>query len=193
MRRQYDRYLTPGWMVRALLKYGPVSFRDYAPNTFRIFEPCVGQGDIVRALIAAGWTDGMTNDIDPRIKASSHFDAAAPWPADQHRRYDWIVSNPPWAMPKGQPPLPVNITKEAFRHARVAVSMLLRITFLEPCKNRGLWLHKHPPDQIIVLPRYSFTGDGKSDSATACWLTWLESPTGFDRPRIVIAEDAERL
>lgn len=190
-RREHDAYYTPGWMVRALIKHGS----QYLSRTsLKIFEPCVGDGAIVHELVKAGYLSGETNDINPRIEATHHFDAAQPWPAEHHDRYDWIVTNPPFAMPKNKPPLPVNILQEALEHATEAVSLLLRVTFLEPCENRGLWLQANPPDQIIVLPRYSFTQDGKSDSATCAWMTWLKNRSldSFDLP-IVVANDAESL
>ena len=195
-RREHDAYYTPGWMVRALLKYGPFDPTAHRRNAdLRIFEPCVGDGAIVAELVKAGFLTGLTNDIDPKITASFHRDASQPWPDEW--QFDWTVSNTPWAMPKNKPPLPLEILKQALAHSRLAVSLLLRITFLEPCENRGVWLQEHPPDQIIVLPRYSFTQDGKSDSATACWFTWLGPDLAgmplYRAPHIVIAEDAERL
>jgi hypothetical protein len=193
-RRKHDAYYTPAWMVRALLRYTPIDLTPPANSQLRIFEPCVGDGAIVRELIAAGALHVRTNDIDPGVRPDFTFDAADPWPIERlGRRPHWTVSNPPWAMPKGKRPLPVLILQHALEHSLV-VSLLLRITFLEPCENRGSWLQEHPPFQIIVLPRYSFTGDGKSDSATACWMTWLR-PGSFTpaKPQIVIASDAERL
>lgn len=191
-RREHDAYYTPGWMTRALLRYGPSELVHN--KKLRIFEPCVGDGAIVREFVAAGFENGNTNDIDPKITADFHFDAAQPWPAEHRGRYDWIPSNPPWAMPKNKPPLPVNILKHALENAEYAVSLLLRITFLEPCENRGEWLQANPPDQIIVLPRYSWTQNGKSDSATGAWMTWLKNRSldSLDLP-IVIANDAESL
>jgi hypothetical protein len=50
--------------------------------------------------------------------------------------------------------------------------MLLRLSFLEPTRERGPWLAANPPDLVIVLPRISFTGDGKTDSVTCAWMIW---------------------
>ncbi len=193
-RRKHDAYYTPGWMVRALLRYVPFSLGAPENSQLKIFEPCVGDGAIVRELVAAGALPSMirTNDIDPNVQSDFSFDAADPWPRDMGKPH-WTVSNPPWAMPKNGRPLPVNILQHALEHS-IGVSLLLRITFLEPCENRGAWLQANPPFQVIVLPRYSFTQNGKSDSATAAWMTWLK-PAEFKpaKPQIVIAEDAERL
>ena len=48
--------------------------------------------------------------------------------------------------------------------------------FTEPTATRGLWLARHPYDKRITLERYSFTGTGKTDSATTDWLVWAKDP-----------------
>lgn len=79
------------------------------------------------------------------------------------------------------------ITKKANRRkldqyfspaAIVGVAMLLRLSYLEPTKDRGHWLNDHPPTQMIVLPRISFTGDGKTDSVTCAWMIWHKQGKG---------------
>jgi hypothetical protein len=50
--------------------------------------------------------------------------------------------------------------------------MLLRLSYLEPTEDRGAWLNSHPPTDLIVLPRISFTGNGKTDSVTCAWIVW---------------------
>jgi len=56
------------------------------------------------------------------------------------------------------------------------VAMLLRLSFLEPTAKvnpRGPWLAECPPSRLIVLPRCSYTGDGRTDSVTTAWMIWL--------------------
>ena len=160
----------------------------------KIVEPCVGDGAISRVVLDAGRARYVvTNDIDPTQTADSHLDATLPpfwaqfgpkfgWP-------DWTISNPPWAMPKNGPAQPLEILKHALASSRVGVALLLRITFLEPCTNRGAWLQAHPPARQIVLPRYSFRGNGATDSATACWFIWAHKP--LSGPAMVIDHDAQ--
>jgi hypothetical protein len=54
-----------------------------------------------------------------------------------------------------------------------------RLSFVEGTKTgaypRGEWLQAHPRQLQIALERYSFTGDGKSDSATTEWLVWSKA------------------
>lgn len=181
-RIERDRYLTPRWMTESLLHHVPEIHG-------RLVEPCVGDGAISRVLVGADRAEYVvTNDIDPAMPADSHHDAAAPvfWSQFGARfgRPDWVISNPPWSMPADGPALPVEILKHALATSRVGVALLLRITFLEPCRNRGAWLDAHPPSRQIVLPRYSFRGNGATDSATACWFIW--SHESLSGPPIVV-------
>jgi len=48
----------------------------------------------------------------------------------------------------------------------------LRLSYLEPCQNRAQWLADHPLTKLIVLPRISFNGSGKTDSCTTAWMIW---------------------
>ena len=75
------------------------------------------------------------------------------------------MSNPPFGAAPRIVPL-------AVEHAVAGVAMLLRLSYLEPCENRSQWLSEHPPTRLIVLPRISFTGDGRTDSVTCGWFVW---------------------
>lgn len=55
--------------------------------------------------------------------------------------------------------------------------MLLRVSFLEPCNDRAEFLAAHPP-RLFVLPRISFTGDGKTDNVTCAWYVWDKEAFG---------------
>jgi hypothetical protein len=159
-------YETPAYYVEQLLQ-------DIRPAG-RIMEPCVGDGAISRFLQADSLNHVMTNDIDPRRAADFRFDAAKPWPPVLDFDLDWVVTNPPFS-------LALPILQQALEHAS-AVALLLRISFFEPTKDgirkgvkvwgRERFLVEHPPMGLIYLPRYSFTGNGKSDSSTVCWGIW---------------------
>ena len=34
------------------------------------------------------------------------------------------------------------------------------------------------PSHVMVLPRVSFTGDGRTDNVTSCWIVWRANHTG---------------
>lgn len=162
MRREHDFYPTPSWATKELLKRIPVGGM--------VLEPCVGEHDIALPLNMDDRVLGvLTNDLDRQRTARFHEDATDPawWKA--LGPIDWVITNPPFCVADQIVPL-------AVKHARRGVAMLLRLTYLEPCEGRGAWLAKYPPNELIVLPRISFTGDGNTDSVTCAWMVWLQLP-----------------
>lgn len=185
-RRANDAYYTPAWQTRALLAHQEISGV--------VLEPCAGDfaiSDVVSEHLWRKFKDcragetassSMTvNDIHGRPPYA--IDASTPdlYKKEEHGgvgAVDWVISNPPYQMP-----LCRDIVAQAVKHARIGVAMLLRLSFLEPTAKvnpRGPWLARHPPSRILVLPRYSYTQDGKSDSCTTAWMIWLN--TGVVRP-----------
>ena len=155
MRRPLDQYFTPLSATRVLLKYQP-------NISGTILEPCVGLGDLAAPLRRLGRV--VSNDIDTSMVADFHMDAAKDEFWQAVGQPDWVVSNPPFSC--CQP-----IISGAFSVAREGVAMLLRLSYLEPCNNRAEFLSTNPPS-LIVLPRISFTGDGKTDNVTCAWFVW---------------------
>jgi len=164
--RKYQFFETPPHYIAALLS---------EVNIFgRVYEPCVGEGAISEALRKVPAVRRVhTNDIDKKRKADTALDAclSRTWidfTVHGPGTPDWAVTNPPFSDE-----LPILI--EALDHAK-NVAFLARLSFLEPTEDREGFLGENPPNQIIVLPRYSFrlNDDGKrqTDSVTCCWLVW---------------------
>lgn len=131
-----------------------------------IVDPCCGDRQILDTL-EVPLEQRIENDIDVEWKAPYQMDATQAEFWDRHvqglmgRRL--CITNPPF-----------NQAFEVLQHAYATcdlVVMLLRLTFLEPTNKRGDWLAKHPPNQIFVTPRVSFTGTGK-DTTTTIWAVW---------------------
>jgi hypothetical protein len=187
MRRERDFYETAPWQVRALLAHQPISGV--------VLEPCVGDWSIANELREVPGVTVATNDIDPERTATFHVDAsheALYRQLDIHcGGCDWVITNPPYAMP-----MCTNIVQQAVKHARVGVAMMLRISFREPTAKvnpRGPFLEQHPISRLLTLPRYSFTGNGKSDSATTEWAIWLKPDApGRDLPAILSLYNADK-
>lgn len=179
MRRENDAYYTPTWAVDILITHRPNIGR---PDQV-VVEPCVGDGAIAEPFRQRG-TMVITNDLVPTINAHVNGDAKAAhvW-RDIERvtracgrtlaAIDWTVTNPPFIDA-------MEILKRAYDFSKRGVAMFLRLSFLEPTDDRGPWLAVHPPDELIIVPRISFTGDGKTDSVTCAWMIWH---TGDTRPR----------
>lgn len=170
-RRSMDAYFTAPWQTRALLHHQPISGL--------VLECCSGDQSIAKELRAAGLTV-ITNDVDRKRKADFHYDAGACdlYAAFYHRYKqgpDWVITNPPYKMP-----LCTTIVENALNHVLRGVAMMVRISFREPTAHinpRGPFLEANPISRALTLPRYSFTGNNKSDTATTEWLIWTATPT----------------
>jgi hypothetical protein len=173
MRRPLDSYMTPEKAVMALRETLGHDFERH----HRFFEPCVGTGNIIEActkeifggpIIPKG--NWKTLDIDPSAKPDYLGDATmhSTWAhlhATTGYKPEWTITNPPFNCA-------IDIVKNAVEFSTIGTCMLLRLSFLEPTFERGEWLKTNPPNKLIVLPRISFTNDGKTDSVTCGWMIW---------------------
>lgn len=157
MRRPHDQYFTPASACEVLKRHW-----DGWKSVNTLIEPCVGMGDIVNCFPDGNW---FACDIDPEVHPTCV--------ADMTKQDEWngllkhspaVITNPPFGCA-------FQILKNAYQVSN-KVAMLLRLSFLEPTRERGPWLAANPPDLVIVLPRISFTGDGKTDSVTCAWMIW---------------------
>ena len=162
-RRHHDFYETPGYMTRALLALHP-------GIAGTVLECCAGDGSIATVLRHEAGLRVLTNDVDAMRLADYCLSAAEPelW---AKQSADWVITNPPYQLPAC-----LRIVDQAVKHARVGVAMMLRLSFKEPTRLRGPWLADHPIQREIVMPRYSFTGNGKSDNVTTAWMIWTRTP-----------------
>lgn len=171
-RRENDRYLTPGWATATLIERAPEIYGE------TLLDPCCGDGRMALAL-ASRFRLIRVNDLDPASLAKTsallleqgdclYQPSGAARDATDPALYDpppdWLVTNPPFSHAG-------RIAWTALQHVEVGVALLLRITWLEPCKGRE-WLTRFPPTRMIVMPRIDFVGAGSVDSATCCWLIW---------------------
>jgi hypothetical protein len=161
-RRPYDFYETPAAVTDALLAVLPLE-----PGA-RVYEPCVGDGAIVRRLPAG--CQVQTNDRDRARAADTTHDATLPAAWALTPAPAWVITNPPFSAA-----FPIAV--RACGVATAGVALLVRLSFLEPTRERGAWLAAHPPDLVRVLPRPSFTGDGRTDAVTVAWLVWYAAGT----------------
>jgi hypothetical protein len=153
-RRELDSYYTPTSAVQELRKRVRISGQMY--------EPCVGKGAIAEQFADCR---PITNDIDPNVKANTYIDARNyRVTANKDALGPWVVTNPPFNQ--------AFEILQNFVNQDCRIALLLRLSFLEPTFDRGDWLEAHPPSGIIVLPRISFTGDGKTDQVTVAWILW---------------------
>lgn len=155
-RESFDFYPTPAWATEILLRHLPLELGE------DVLEPCAGDGDIADALEAAGHAV-RRNDI--RAGYGMEGDATDPSHWSKMGAPAWTITNPPFSLGD-------RIAGLALERSTEGVALLLRLTFLEPCKGRVALLSRAPPSQLIVMPRISFTGDGRCDNVTTAWMIW---------------------
>ena len=177
MIRGLEYYATPEpfttWLFAEMAHQG-------VPIVGRLFEPCVGDGAIIRAAGLRPMEFGVdntwiTNDLDSRWLADFHFDAADAWlPHLAFDAIDWTVTNPPFT-------LAIQILERALVHSRVGVAMHLRASIHEVLKRgvRRHWMADNLPTGILWLPRFAYqrsptTGKWTTDSVCACWVIWVK-------------------
>lgn len=177
-RRDHDFYETPSWMVSAMLRRIPIS----GP----VLEPCAGRLAISRVLQASGLTVTSNEPYQDVEGLSSRLDATKPERWAKWRRFDWVVTNPPFNLANQIVPL-------ALSHARLGVAMVLRLSWFEPTADRAALLHRHPP-ALINMPRCDFRGNGQTDSVTAAWFVWTvrEGSARYGRFQNDVVTPAER-
>lgn len=158
-RIERDFYPTPDRLIRAYLAQNPNLLGDS-----NILEPCAGEGAIAQPLIELGHKVEQTD-----IKNGIEFDAtkAGYW---SNRSPDIVFTNPPFNVA-------TPIIEHALNHANKGVIMLLRASYLEPCKDRRHLLNSQISQITYCNPRPKFRADTKgSDSATVIFIVWLKRP-----------------
>ncbi len=183
VRRVEDFYPTPPWMTRALM--------NRLPNlkSMMVFEPCCGDGAIVRELTTA---NVIMNDIVERGGLIPDFllDATKrdSWNAfKRFNPFDLVITNPPFEYAMA-------IAQHGLEFAERGLILLLRLSWLEPTEERGPWLAEHPPERLIVMPRHDFRGNGSTDSVTSAWMIWSKGqPLGAQRIEVVTKAERDEL
>lgn len=166
-----NQYFTPPGPVALAYDYLDKEVQEFNRQS-TIMEPCVGDGGIANVFAAHGHKV-LTNDVDPELEADLTTDFIKT-PMDTYwlshiGRPDWVVTNPPFTTKDYKAS---DFVKKAMKVARRGVAFLVRSSFLEPCNDRKELLKTHPPSDILILPRISFSRDGKTDSANYHWLIW---------------------
>ena len=191
-RRKNDFYPTPAVLTLALIK----EMGWNAGNYKMFYEPCNGRGDISKMLETVSHASNVyTADIDPTLPgfATRHrvVDARKGWSDFLPEMINWVVTNPPFNCA-------YEILENIVNHRdniKEGFAFLLRLSFLEPTVDRANFLSVVPPTKLIVLPRVSFTGDGKTDSVTCAWMVWEwdKIDSGEQKIKVYSKEDLKLL
>lgn len=165
VRNEADFYATPEWCVDAILPLlalgGP------------ILEPAVGEGVIVRRLLAHDMMASVTMvDIEDRLAGVPpdrfHLYDFLAWSKMNPGRFGTVITNPPYSLAMEFVQAALDVTEPGGE-----VVMLLRLNFLGSQK-RATWLRENPPDVYVLPKRPSFTNGG-TDSCEYAWFRWVKA------------------
>ena len=183
-RVENDFYPTPEPITKALLGVADIGGL--------VFEPCAGNSAITRVLaespkvIQVIESDLTWNQNSPIPGDATLFDFWQYWTKDFELYPDWVVTNPPFNQAS-------QILQKSWENSTIGCAFLLRLSFMEPVKNRTAFLRMNSDCLryiIPVSPRPRFRKDTKgSDSVTCAWFVWdkrwswveqgMESPFQF--------------
>ena len=182
-RNPSDRYPTSSSAIFALLSELE---HIITPKTIACFaDICGASTDLVSVLMLQHFLNDsvviLTNDIDPRLDALSHLDAADPnFPtsfAEAHldRPVDVIVTSPPYSHAR-------LILHNALCMASKVVAMKRTLQFLDPRPDRVPFLCPGSGLRHVIVMSREVAGDGLEGRLTAfsteVWLVWDTSGRG---------------
>lgn len=173
----HEFYPTPEYAITPLLDSDLLTLPGGA-----WVEPCVGTGNIVRAVATrrrdVEWT---MYDIDERVAQHcpgaivSDFLALSPPP----EMANVVIMNPPFS-------LALDFAMRAMAWASCVV-MLQRLNWFGS-KKRHRWLQDFAPDVYALPKRPSFRPDKLTDSVEYAWFVWrCHDPWGWGRRAGMIA------
>jgi hypothetical protein len=169
-RISHDLYPTPPQVTRALTD------RILLPKY--ICESCAGNGAITDAL-----EETRHKVLESDITWNTEDDATTRefWDSRAEKLGETLwatVTNPPFSLASKILPL-------AYEYSPWGVAFLLRLSYLEPAKNRAKWLEAHADNLRCVIPlnpRPKFRRDSKGkDSVTVAWMVWDKAWSWADK------------
>lgn len=144
-----------------------------------VWDPCCGGGNIVKALLAAGY-DAKGSDVEDRAGWPSWFGGKIDFLKDDCAGAPNIVMNPPFFRAKGAEAF----IRKALALASGKVAAFVDIRFIAGAERANGLFADHPPARIwVVTPRVScppgayLAGGGKAGNGSSdwCWLVWNQS------------------
>ena len=162
-----DFYATPHWAIVPIL--------EHLPRGGTVLDTGCGEGNILRALLEAGWASESLFGIEldeARARLCGDDTGAEVEHGDfltgsPRLSFDLVIGNPPFTHSEAFARRALDVVSTR----RGSAALLLRLEFLETAER--LSFHRQFPSDVFVFPlRPSFTGDGKCDSAAYAWFVW---------------------
>ena len=156
-RRAGDFYPSPPEITQALLQVETF--------TGRIWEPCAGDGAMLKVLKRAGYTDVIASDFNPRaegIAKRSVFDVKTPVAHN-------VVTNPPFQLDDGRDAADIIEHLLSLRPRKLA--LVLKSSFWHAKGRAGLFERTMPAAIYPLLWRPDFLGLGRP-TMEVMWTVW---------------------
>lgn len=179
VRRDGDTYETPEKLARAIVNR--LTANGLSPA--RIIEPSAGHGSFVAACHLQ-WPGAQIAAVEPRAECAGALSAvgASAWtgnledyPRGPIEEADLVIGNPPYTLAAAHARLLLDSMKPG-----ALLAFLLRINFAgasqgstDETKARIDLFKKHPLAMLWpIMPRPSFTPDGKTDPTEYAVFVW---------------------
>lgn len=172
MRRMNDAYYTPSGILNKCLGSLSAQF----PTQVQVVEPFAGDGRLVHTLEHQGY-HVIANDVNglhPHLYDMSHEESWAQMRVS-YPDAKVVVSNPPYGIAP-------QVVRCAMATGYDHILFLLRLSWLERCKNRADIFDQQKLRRVLITPRLSFTDDGRKDCVTTAWF-WFDC-TGVWSPAL---------
>lgn len=175
-----DYYVTPVPAIEQFLRAWHADSPEAFMDTKRILDPCAGgtvkDGKITVAMSYPAAIMRNTAAFPLILPTVETMDIRADSPAEMHADfitsttgggYDWIISNPPFALAS-------QFIEKALQDVKPGgyVVFLLRLNFFESAKRKAFMQSNPPMRAYVHSERMSFTGDGKQDSVAYMHAIW---------------------
>jgi hypothetical protein len=162
VRHDRDFYRTPEWVTSALLRALDL------PKNLTIYDPCAGDGAILNVCRARGYENVHGTDIEPRkeldIAKKDFLQTKGHIP-----NIDVCIMNPPFSHLREF----VTRALQAFG-PRCTLAILMRDGAASTKRSKPFMVLN--PDRFPLVPRPSFTENGRSDRTTYSWFVWRPGP-----------------
>lgn len=174
-RIESDYYATPRAAINSLLKN-----YDIAEPGDLILEPSAGNGAIIEAIRAFGYTNRIhaieirEEERETLLRYADSVSIKNYMDADPKQKFDVIIGNPPFSLAQEFIDKSLELLQPGGR-----LVFLLRTNFLESKKRFEWWQDKTPNRLYVLSSRPSFTGKG-TDATSYSWFVWEKSRTSTE-------------
>lgn len=184
-----DFYSSPPWTVHRFLE------RVDLPKYNIWYEPCAGDGAIIRAANSCFTVPWFANELREDMRGSLEGvvcksgltigDYLGPVELPHRDDVSVVMTNPPYRIAWEV------MHKSLAAFPKSYVVLLLRLNFIAS-QLRHSFMSRYAPDTYVLPNRPSFKGRGKTDSPEYAWFVWGPAPRARERGIIEVLNTTPR-